>query len=146
MESCSHISTIDIVTLVIASGGLVLGIVNYITELFRRKPHAKIRFANYLDSSGRIGLSVTVANTGESPFTISGIGIVLGRHKRLYPIHQWGGKFPKVLHAGETCETIIDRRCYTEKPGLDVKCVFARTPIGKEFYSKRLTKKFLGIE
>ena len=146
MDITGEISAVDIVNLLVASGALTLGVVNYVTELVRRKPRAEVTFGNYLDAAGREGLAVTVANTGETPFTISGVGIVVGGNKRLHPLAKWGDELPKVLHPGEACETVIDRSCYADYPGLDVKCVFARTPVGKEFHSKRLTKKFLGIK
>jgi hypothetical protein len=146
MNVSYEVSIVDLVSLALASGALTLGVVNYVTELFRRKPRAEVTFRNYLDTAGREGLSITVANTGETPFTISGVGLVLGGNKRLHPLAKWGDELPKVLHPGETCETVVDRSCYTDDPTLKVKCAFARTALGKEFYSQRLSKKFLGIK
>ncbi len=136
---------LDWATLALAAMGFALGVVNYVTDLFRRKPRAKVIALNYLDAAGRVGLSITVVNTGETPFTVECIGLVTGRNKRLVSIDYGTGGFPKVLHSGETCEAVIDRSRYAEDPCLKVKCAFARTAVGKEFYSKRLSKKFLGL-
>jgi hypothetical protein len=146
MNVSYEVSIVDLVTLAIAGAGLALSVVNFATELVRRQPHAKVVAANYLDIAGNAGLAVTIANTGECPFTITDIGLVVGRNQRLLPApHSWC-KLPKVLHPGETCETVVDRSCYADAPALKVKCAFARTALGKEFYSQRLSKKFLGIK
>jgi len=130
-------------TTVIATLGFALGVINYVTDLFRRRHRASVSVGNYIDSFGCIGLAVTVENTGETTFTVTGIAFKLKDRRQLWCAAMKGDMLPKVIHPGEHCQVVIPASSYLDPPRRDIKNVFARLPSGKEFHSKRLTNKFL---
>lgn len=138
-------SIFDWMTLVIAVAGFVLGVINYVTELFRRRPRARVTVRNYVSSAGDEGLAVSVVNAGETTFTVRQVAFKLRNGFVLVPFAAFGYEFPKVLKPGEECQLMIPRRCYLDAGRRNIKCVIAEIATGKVFRSKKLTDKFLGV-
>lgn len=137
----------DIATMLVAVAGLVLGVTNYITDLLRRRPRAKISFRHYQSTlEGYIGIGATVLNDGEVPFTVCDVCFELGGDDWLKVLLKEGDALPKVLHPGEYCEVILPRRSCLDAQWGQIKGIVVRLPAGKYFRSKRFTRKFLSLE
>ena len=135
------------ITLAVAVAGLVLGVTNYVTDLFRRRPRAKISFRHYQSTlEGYIDIGATVLNDGEVPFTVCDVCFELGGDDWLKVLLKEGDTLPKVLHPGEYCEVILPRRSCLDAQWGQIKGIVVRLPAGKYFRSKRFTRKFLSLE
>jgi len=139
---------LDWLTLALAAMGFALGVVNYLTDLLRRRPRAVVLVRNdYAVGGVHVGLRVSVVNTGEVPVSVCKVFFELRRGKgRLWDLAQQGDALPKVLHPGEHCEVVLARGSYLDDTVLPyIVCVCISTPSGVHFRSKKLARDFLDV-
>ena len=139
---------LDWATLALAAMGFALGVVNYLTDLFRRRPRGTVAVRNYYSGQGiHVGLGVSVVNNGEVPFTVDGVFVELGRGKmRVWDRFQHGDELPKLLDPGMHCKVVLSRASYLDDAvKAEVVRVAVTTPSGAQFHSQKLARKFLDV-
>lgn len=133
---------IDIAAIVISLVSLTLGVVNYLTELFRHKPHAKVSFMKRtaITTAGVYeDCAIEVVNEGESPFVVVQLGLYVRNARRFIPIKgdfTDGTRVYRRLDPGDVVLAVIPHEVYKYNNVRHVTAAFARVATGKEFVSK----------
>ena len=134
------------ITLGIAVAGLTLGIVNYVTDLFRRRHRAVVSVRHHITSLEEyVGIGATVVNTGETAFTVCDVGFDLKGERQMLVVLKDGDALPKVLQPGMHCEVVLPRSSCLDADWRDIEGVFVRLPTGKKFHSKKFSREFLRL-
>jgi hypothetical protein len=134
------------VTFGIAVVGCVLGVVNYVTELFRRKPRASASVRDCYtghDSDRHVCAVIHVINTGECPIYFEQFGLNLRGKKGFFPVKPQrvdGSEVPTDLLPGQAVDVVVDEEVWTCAEADGVDRAFARISTGKEFYTERLDR------
>jgi hypothetical protein len=134
-------------TFAIAVVGCVLGVVNFITEIVRRKPRATatLRECHVFQGSLRhVCAVIRVVNTGECTIYLDQFGLSLPRKKGfLYVKPQMidGGEVPNDLLPGQSVSVVIDNELWIGSESDFIVRAFVRISTGKEFYTKRFRKR-----
>lgn len=133
------------ITLVIAVGGAVLSVVNFINDLVRRRPHIKVYFRRGFQTVGfgetidtRI---IEVVNVGEIPVVITQLGVYVNRKRSFVPVASKfadGTSGHKRLEPGETCSAYLSGDECAAPAMAHPTRAFARIATHKEFASDRI--------
>ena len=134
------------VTFGIAVVGCVLGVMNYVTELFRRKPRAAASIRDCYtghDSDRHVCAVIHVINTGECPIYFEQFGLNLRGKKGFFPVKPQrvdGSEVPPDLLPGQAVDVVVDEEIWVGPKADDIVRAFARISTGKEFYTERLDR------
>ena len=136
----------DLLTAMVAVAGLVLGIVNFVTELVRRKPHAAASIRDCYagnDPGGHVCAVIHVINTGEVPIYFEQFGLCIRGNKgfiHVKPQRIDGSEIPSDLLPGQAVNVVVDDEIWADAKADDVTYAFARISTGKEFRTERLER------
>ena len=134
-------------TFAIAIVGCVLGIVNFVVDLVRRKPRARATIRDCYapnDSCWNMSALIHVVNTGESTIYFEQFGLCVRSKKgflHVKPEGVNGEQIPQNLLPGQSVDVVIDDKLWISPEADNVVCAFARISTGKEFYTQRLRKQ-----
>jgi hypothetical protein len=141
-----EIRVIDLLTAMVAVAGLVLGVVNFLTELVRRKPHAAASIRDCYprnDSGGHVCAVIHVINTGEVPIYFEQFGLCLRGKKGFFHVKPQridGSEIPPDLLPGQAVNVVVDDEIWADAKSDGITHAFARISTGKEFHTKRLDR------
>ena len=135
-----EISPADIVSLSVAVIGCTLGVVNFVIDLVRPRPHAKVTFHVAVEKDGYLRHVIDIVNTGETSVTIRMVGLDCGPIGFI-PVDApfKDGTVPPIKIAPGDCATIgLKVRTYMNRDAAHAIRAFVEIPGGHRFYSKAI--------
>ena len=135
-----EISPADIVSLSVAVIGCTLGVVNFVVDLVRHRPHAKVTFHEAIETDGYIRHVIDIVNVGCVPIVVRQVGLDCGS-AGFIPVDApfKGGAIPPIRIDPGDCATIgLKVRTYLNRDASSALRAFVEIPGGDRFYSKAI--------
>ena len=131
-------SALKYITVAIAVGGFVLGLVNLWLDYVRHRPNAEVSFSETVEADGLRRHVITILNSGFIPITVVQVGLECGRNGFIpvAPPFKDHSITPKRIDPGDSAIIALKMNAYLNRNASHHVRPFIQIAGGKRFYSE----------
>ena len=131
-------SALEYITVAIAVGGFVLGLVNLWLDYVRHRPHAEVSFSETVEADGLRRHVITILNSGFIPITVVQVGLECGEQGFIpvAPPFCDNSTTPKRIESGDSAIIKLKMNAYLNRNASHPVRPFIQIAGGTRVYAK----------